>query len=85
MAVYNAYLRPGDIILSLGLKSGGHLSHGAKASFVSKVYKIVNYGLNKEELIDVGQIEQLIKRHKPKMLVAGFSAYCRDVDFKELA
>ena len=54
MAVYNAYLQPGDTILSLGLKSGGHLSHGAKASFVSKIYNIVNYGLNKDELIDLG-------------------------------
>ena len=57
MAVYNAYLKPGDTIMSLGLKAGGHLSHGAKASFVSKVYNVVNYGLNKDELIDMNQIE----------------------------
>ena len=81
-AVYMALLSPGDTILGMSLAHGGHLTHGAKVNFSGKIYKAVQYGLNdKTEEIDYEQVERLALEHKPKMVVAGFSAYSRVVDW----
>ncbi len=88
-AVYMALCNPGDTILGMSLDHGGHLTHGAKVSFSGKIYNAVQYGLNPETgEIDYDQVERLAKEHQPKMIVAGFSAYSRKVDwarFREIA
>jgi glycine hydroxymethyltransferase len=88
-AVYLALLQPGDTVLGMSLDAGGHLTHGAKPNFSGKVYNAVQYGLNPETgLIDYEQVEALALEHKPKMIVAGFSAYSGIVDwarFREIA
>ncbi|MDW6004143.1 serine hydroxymethyltransferase [Vibrio mangrovi] len=88
-AVYMALCNPGDTILGMSLDHGGHLTHGAKVSFSGKIYNSVQYGLNPETgEIDYDQVERLAKEHRPKMIVAGFSAYSRKVDwarFREIA
>lgn len=84
MAVYVALLNPGDTILGMGLDAGGHLTHGYKVNFSGKNYKAVNYGLDsKTELIDFEQVRALAHEHKPKMIIAGASAYSRIIDFKK--
>jgi len=81
-AVYMALLNPGDTILGMSLAHGGHLTHGAKVNFSGKIYHAVQYGLSdKSEEIDYEQVERLANEHKPKMIVAGFSAYSRVVDW----
>ena len=80
-AVYFALLSPGDTILGMSLDQGGHLTHGAKVNFSGKFFKSVQYGLNPDGTIDYDQVEQLAKEHRPKMVVAGFSAYSRVVDW----
>ncbi|OGI40273.1 MAG: serine hydroxymethyltransferase [Candidatus Muproteobacteria bacterium RBG_16_62_13] len=81
-AVYMALLNPGDTILGMSLAHGGHLTHGAKVNFSGKIYHAVQYGLNeKTGEIDYEQVERLALEHKPKMVVAGFSAYSRVVDW----
>jgi len=86
MAVYMAFLKPGDVILGMDLAHGGHLSHGAKVNFSGKVYQVYYYGLNPEtELIDYDQVWKLAKEHKPKMIVAGASAYTRIIDWERFA
>ncbi|MBI3576411.1 MAG: serine hydroxymethyltransferase [Gammaproteobacteria bacterium] len=81
-AVYMALLNPGDTILGMSLAHGGHLTHGAKVNFSGKIYKAVQYGLSdKTGEIDYEQVERLALEHKPKMVVAGFSAYSRVVDW----
>jgi glycine hydroxymethyltransferase len=81
-AVYMALLNPGDTILGMSLAHGGHLTHGAKVNFSGKIYHAVQYGLSdKTEEIDYEQVERLATEHKPKMIVAGFSAYSRVVDW----
>lgn len=83
MAVMFSYLLPGDAVLAMDLACGGHLSHGHPLNFSGKLYKIISYGVNKEtELIDYNEVEQLAVRHKPKLIVAGASAYPRIIDFK---
>ena len=83
-AVYMALLNPGDTILGLSLDHGGHLTHGAKPNFSGKLYNAIQYGLNTETgEIDYEQVEALAKEHKPKMIVAGFSAYSRVVDWQK--
>lgn len=83
MAVYFALLNPGDKILGMDLSHGGHLTHGAAASFSGKLYDFVHYGLSPDtEMIDLGEVERLAKEHQPKMIVAGASAYPRIIDFK---
>ena len=88
-AVYMALCQPGDTVLGMSLSDGGHLTHGSKVSFSGKIYNAVQYGLNNETgEIDYEQVEALAKEHKPKMIVAGFSAYSRVVDwqrFREIA
>ncbi len=82
-AVYFALLQPGDTILGLSLDHGGHLTHGAKPSFSGKLYNAVQYGVNEETgLIDYEEIARLAQEHKPKMIVAGFSAYSRVMDWQ---
>ena len=81
-AVYLALLTPGDPILGMSLAHGGHLTHGAKVSFSGKVFKAVQYGIDAQSgLIDYDEVERLALEHKPKMIVAGFSAYSRVLDF----
>jgi len=83
-AVYMALLNPGDTILGLSLDHGGHLTHGAKPNFSGKLYNAIQYGLNTETgEINYDQVEALAKEHKPKMIVAGFSAYSRVVDWQK--
>ncbi|HEU5339238.1 MAG TPA: serine hydroxymethyltransferase [Sulfuricaulis sp.] len=82
-AVYMALLNPGDTILGMSLAHGGHLTHGAKVNFSGKIYNAFQYGLSdKTEEIDYDQVERLANEHKPKMIVAGFSAYSRIVDWQ---
>ncbi len=82
MAVYFSVLQPGDIILGMGLPHGGHLTHGASVSFSGTLYKAYAYGVDKNtELLDYDEVERLAVEHKPKMIVAGYSAYSRILDF----
>jgi len=86
MAVYFALLDPGDKILAMDLSHGGHLTHGASVSFSGKLYDFVHYGLSDEtQTIDLNQVEALAKKNKPKLIVAGASAYPRIIDFKGFA
>ncbi len=81
-AVYMALLAPGDTLLGMSLAHGGHLTHGAKVNFSGKIYHAVQYGLNdRTGEIDYDQVERLALEHKPRMIVAGFSAYSRVVDW----
>ena len=83
MAVYLALLAPGDTIIGMSLDAGGHLTHGAKVSSSSKIFKSVQYGVKKDDgLIDFEEVERLAKEHHPKLIVAGGSAYPRRIDFK---
>ena len=83
MAVYFALLEPGDKVLAMDLSHGGHLTHGAPVSFSGKLYNFIHYGLSAEtQMIDLNQVEALAKKYKPKMIVAGASAYPRIIDFK---
>ena len=80
-AVYFALLQPGDTILGMSLAHGGHLTHGAKVNLSGKIYNAVQYGVNDAGLIDYDEVERLALEHKPKMVVAGFSAYSQVVDW----
>ncbi|KRW62942.1 serine hydroxymethyltransferase [Pseudomonas sp. TTU2014-080ASC] len=80
-AVYLALLNAGDTILGMSLAHGGHLTHGAKVSSSGKLYNAVQYGIDEQGLIDYDEVERLAVEHKPKMIVAGFSAYSRTLDF----
>ncbi len=88
-AVYLALLNPGDTVLGMSLAHGGHLTHGAKVSFSGKTYNAIQYGLDTETgEIDYAEVERLALEHKPRMIVAGFSAYSQIVDwqrFREIA
>lgn len=82
MAVYFALLNPNDTVLAMDLSNGGHLTHGAPVSFSGRFFNFVHYGLSKETgRIDMDQVETLAKKHRPKMIVAGASAYPRIIDF----
>ena len=89
MAAYFAVLEPGDTVLGMQLDHGGHLTHGASVNFSGKVYNFIPYGLDKDtETINYDEVERLAKEHKPKLIVAGCSAYPRVLDFvrfKEIA
>jgi glycine hydroxymethyltransferase len=88
-AVFQALLKPGDTILGMSLADGGHLTHGAKPNFSGKTYNAVQYGLDNDTgEVDYAQVEALAKEHQPKMIIAGFSAYSRIMDwarFREIA
>ena len=82
-AVYMALMQPGDTVLGMSLADGGHLTHGASVSFSGRIYNAVQYGLNAETgEIDYDQVERLAHEHKPKMIMAGFSAYSKIVDWQ---
>jgi len=84
MAVYFGTLNPGDTILGMDLAHGGHLTHGSKVNFSGKFYNCVFYGLNLEtETIDYQKVEELARKHQPKMIVAGASTYPRQIDFSK--
>lgn len=86
MAVYNTVLEPGDTVMGMNLSHGGHLTHGSPVNFSGKTYNMVFYGVSKEtERIDYDLVRQLAKEHKPKLIVAGASAYPRIIDFKAFA
>ncbi len=85
MAVYFSVLEPGDTILAMSLAEGGHLTHGHPMNFSGRFFKVIPYGVRKDtEQIDYDEVERLAKEHKPRMLVAGASAYSRLIDFKRL-
>ncbi|HJP39253.1 MAG TPA: serine hydroxymethyltransferase [Gammaproteobacteria bacterium] len=87
-AVYMALLEPGDTVLGMSLAEGGHLTHGSPVNFSGRLYNIVSYGLDDEGLIDYDNVAALAGEHRPKMIIAGFSAYSRIVDwqrFREIA
>lgn len=85
MAVYFAFLKPGDTVLGMNLSHGGHLTHGSPVNFSGKMFNFVSYGVNKEdEQIDYEEVRRLAIENKPKMLVAGASAYPRIIDFMKL-
>ena len=87
-AVYMALLNPGDTVLGMSLAEGGHLTHGSPVNFSGRLYNIVPYGLNDEGFIDYDNVAALAREHKPRMIIAGFSAYSRVVDwqrFREIA
>ncbi len=86
MAAYFALLEPGDTVLGMDLAHGGHLTHGARVSFSGRLFHFVHYGVNREtETIDYDQVQRLARQHRPKMIVAGASAYPRFIDFKALS
>ena len=81
-AVFMALLKPGDTVLGMSLAHGGHLTHGASVNFSGKIYNAVQYGINTDTgLVDYDEIEALAVEHKPKMIIAGFSAYSQELDF----
>lgn len=86
LAVYFAFLKPGDTIMGMNLSQGGHLSHGSPVNISGKYFKVVPYGVNKEtEVIDYDEMEKIAKEHQPKIIVAGASAYPRVIDFARVA
>jgi glycine hydroxymethyltransferase len=86
VAVYMSTLKPGDIVLGMNLAHGGHLTHGHPLNFSGRMYKFIAYGVRQEdERIDYDEIEKLAYEHKPKMIVAGASAYSRIIDFERIA
>ncbi len=86
MAVYFAYLNPGDTVLAMKLAHGGHLTHGSPVSFSGRLYNFVSYGVDeKTETIDYDQVRDLAREHRPRLIVAGASAYPRFFDFETLA
>jgi glycine hydroxymethyltransferase len=84
-AVYLAFLKPGDSVLGMSLAEGGHLTHGASVNASGKLYNFHQYGLDANEVLDYDKVEQLAKAQKPKMIVAGASAYSLHIDFERLA
>ncbi len=83
MAIYMAMLKPGDTVMGMSLANGGHLTHGSPASFSGKLYNIISYGIDKNGYIDYEQVRKLANESKPKMIIAGASAYPRKIDFKK--
>ncbi len=83
MAAYFALLEPGDTILAMELSQGGHLTHGSPVNFSGKLFNFIHYGVDeKTGFIDLEEVRKLAVEHKPKMIVCGFTAYPRNVDFK---
>lgn len=84
-AVFLAFLKPGDTFLGMDLSQGGHLTHGSPVNFSGLLYKAISYGVTSEGLIDYEQMRALAREHKPKMIIAGYSAYSRAVDWQAFA
>ena len=82
MAVFQAFLKPGDTFMGMALDQGGHLSHGSSANFSGKYFHCVPYGVNEQGFIDYDEVERIALECQPKLIVAGASAYCRTIDFK---
>lgn len=83
-AIYMALMNPGDTLMGMALSSGGHLTHGHSATFSGKIYRTVSYGIHpKTGLIDYEEVETLAKKQKPKVIISGFSAYPRKINFKK--
>ena len=82
MAVFQAFLQPGDTFMGMNLDHGGHLTHGSPANYSGKVFKCVPYGVNDDGFIDYDEVERIARECNPKLIVAGASAYCREIDFK---
>ena len=86
LAVYSALLQPGDLLIGMDLQNGGHLTHGAKVNLSGKVYRSLSYGIDPVTgMLDYDKIEDLVRENKPKLVVAGASAYPRAIDFKTFA
>ena len=83
--VYQAVLKPGDTVLGMSLAEGGHLTHGASVNQSGKLYNFIQYGMDENEVLDYAGLEALAKQHKPKLIVAGASAYSLRMDFERLA
>ncbi|HPO27479.1 MAG TPA: serine hydroxymethyltransferase, partial [Petrotogaceae bacterium] len=84
MGAYFSVINPGDTVMGMSLSNGGHLTHGAPVNFSGKLYNFVSYGVSLEtEMIDYNEVEKLAREHKPKLIVAGGSAYGRIIDFKK--
>lgn len=84
-AVYLAFLKPGDTVLGLDLSQGGHLTHGSPVNFSGLLYRAVHYGVNDDGIIEMSQVEAAARKHKPRMIIAGYSAYSRVIDFAAFA
>ena len=83
MAAYFASLQPGDTVMGMGLDHGGHLTHGSQVNFSAKLYNFVTYGVDRElETIDFREVKKIAEENKPKLIVAGASAYTRTIDFQ---
>ena len=86
MAIYLSFLKPGDTILGMDLTHGGHLTHGSKVNFSGTLFRSISYGLNsKSQTIDYDQVYDLVKKHRPRMIIVGASAYPRKIDFKRFS
>jgi glycine hydroxymethyltransferase len=85
MGAYMALVKPGDTLLALDLNSGGHLTHGSPVNFSGLLYKAVSYGLNDDGYIDMDAVRSQALAHRPKMIIAGYSAYPRVIDFAAFA
>lgn len=81
-AVYMSLLEPGDVVLGMSLAHGGHLTHGAKVNFSGKLYRAVQYATDERGMIDYDEVGRLAREHRPRMIIAGFSAYSRVLDFE---
>ena len=84
-AVFFAFLHPGDTFLGMDLSNGGHLTHGSPVNFSGKLYRAVSYGVDEQGLLDYDQMRELARTHRPKMMIAGYSAYSRHIDFAAFA
>ncbi|HET7458890.1 MAG TPA: serine hydroxymethyltransferase, partial [Gemmatimonadaceae bacterium] len=84
-AVFLAFLKPGDTFLGMDLSNGGHLTHGSPVNFSGLLYKAVSYGVKEDGLLDYDQMRELARTHRPKMIIAGYSAYSRAIDFAAFA
>ena len=84
IAVYFALLKPGDTILGMDLSHGGHLTHGSPVTFMAKLFNFVRYKTNAEGKLDLDNLRQMAREHKPKLLLVGYSAYSRDIDYENI-
>lgn len=85
LAVYRAFLEPGDKVLGMDLSQGGHLTHGSPANFSGQSYTMLAYGLDENEILDYEQLEKIAREEKPKMIIAGASAYSKIIDFERIS
>ena len=83
IAAYFALLEPGDKILGMELSHGGHLTHGSPVTYISKIFNFVRYGIQKNGMIDYDKVREIAKKEKPKLILAGYSAYPRDLDYEK--